>query len=70
MCLLQQALLAPLHRNGKLYGPAFSQQAKRQCHTSQEHQVSTVIEHKDLSAYATCSLPVVRRQMLAAHPAS
>ena len=27
MCLLQQALLAPLHRNGKLYGPAFSQQA-------------------------------------------
>ena len=68
--MLQQALLEPLHRNGKLYGPASSHQAKRQCHTSQEHQVSTVIEHKDLSAYATCSLPVVRRQMLAAHPAS
>ena len=35
--MLQQALLDPLHRNGKLYGPASSHQAKRQCHTSQEH---------------------------------
>ena len=68
--MFQQALLAPLHRNGKLYGPAFSHQAKRQCHTSQEHQVSTVIEHKDLSAYAKCSFTLVRRQMLATHPAS
>ena len=68
--MLQQALLAPLRRNGKLYGPAFSAQAKRQSHTSEEHQVSTVIEHKDLSAYAKCPLNLVRRRMLAAHPAS